>query len=45
MSGNYPAQILKENVFRWIKTSPLDSKDTTSPKVINDTLRIPKRQK
>ena len=41
MSGNYPAQILKENAVRWIKTPPLDAK----PKVINDASRIPKRQK
>ena len=45
MSGNYPAQILKENAVRWIKTPPLDVKDTASPKEINDALRIPKRQK
>ena len=45
MSGNYPAQILKENVVRWIKTHLLDVKDIASPKVINDTLQIPKRQK
>ena len=45
MSGNYPAQILKENVVRWIKTPPLDVKDTALPKEINDTSRIPKRQK
>ena len=45
MSGIYPAQILKENVVRWIKTPPLDAKDTAPPKVINDASRIPKRQK
>ena len=45
MSGSYPAQILKENVVRWIKTHPLDVKDTAPPKVINDALRIPKHQK
>ena len=45
MSGSYPAQILKENVVRWIKTHPLDVKDTVLPKVINDTSRILKRQK
>ena len=45
MSGIYPAQILKENVVRWIKTSPLDAKDTAPPKVINDASRILKRQK
>ena len=44
MSGNYPAQILKENVVRWIKTPPLDAKDTVPPKKINDALRILKRQ-
>ena len=43
MSGNYPAQILKENVVHWIKTPPLDAKDTVLPKVINDASRIPKR--
>ena len=43
MSWIYPAQILKENVVRWIKISPLDAKDTAPPKVINDVLRIPKR--
>ena len=45
MSGNYPAQILKENVVRWIKTPLLDVKDTAPPKVINNASRIPKRQK
>ena len=45
MSGIYPAQILKENVVRWIKIPPLDVKDTALPKVINDASRIPKRQK
>ena len=45
MSGIYPAQTLKENVVRWIKTSPLDAKDIAPPKVINDASRIPKRQK
>ena len=45
MSGSYSVQILKENVVRWIKTHLLDVKDIASPKVINDTLRIPKRQK
>ena len=45
MSGIYPAQTLKENVIRWIKTSLLDAKDTSPPKVINDASRIPKRQK
>ena len=45
MSGNYPAQILKENVVRWIKTPPLDVKETTPPKVINDASQILKRQK
>ena len=44
MSGSYPAQTLKENVVRWIKVSPLDAKDTAPPGVINDALRIPKRQ-
>ena len=41
MSGNYPAQILKENAVHWIKIPPLDAKDTVSPKVINDASRIP----
>ena len=45
MSGNYPAQILKENAVHWIKTPPLDAKDIAPPKVINDASRIPKRQK
>ena len=45
MSGNYPARILKENVVRWIKTPPLDVKDTTPSKVINDASQILKRQK
>ena len=45
MSGSYSAQILKENVVCWIKTHLLDVKDIASPKVINDTLRILKRQK
>ena len=44
MSGIYPTQTLKENVIRWIKISPLDAKDTTPSEVINDALRIPKRQ-
>ena len=44
MSGTYPAQTLKGNVVRWIKISPLDAKDTAPPELINDTLRIPKRQ-
>ena len=42
MSGIYLAQTLKENINRWIKTPPLDVKDTTPPKVINDALQIPK---
>ena len=37
--------ILKENVVRWIKTSPLDAKDTASPEVISNASRIPKRHK
>ena len=45
MSGNYPAQILKENAVRWIKTPPLDAKDTAPSKAINDTSRISKCQK
>ena len=45
MSGIYPAQTLKENVVRWIKTSPLDAKDIAPPKIINDASRIPKHQK
>ena len=44
MSEIYPAQTLKENVVRWIKISLLDAKDTTLSEVINDALRIPKRQ-
>ena len=44
MSGIYPAQTLKENVVHWIKISPLDAKDTAPPEVINDILRILKRQ-
>ena len=44
MSRIYPAQTLKKNVVRWIKTSPLDAKDIAPPEVINDALRIPKRQ-
>ena len=44
MSGIYLAQTLKENVVRWIKTSPLDSKDTVSPELVNDTSRVPKHQ-
>ena len=43
MSGIYPTQTLKENVVRWIKTSPLDAKDTAPLEVINDTSRILKR--
>ena len=43
VSGIYPAQTLKENVVCWIKTSPLDAKDTAPSKVINDVSRIPKR--
>ena len=45
MSRHYPTQILKENVVRWIKTPPLDAKNTAPPKEINDASRIPKRQK
>ena len=45
MSGIYPAQILKENAVCWIKTPSLDAKETAPPKVINDALQIPKRQK
>ena len=45
MSGNYLAQILEENAVYWIKTPPLDAKDTALPKLINDALRILKRQK
>ena len=45
MSGIYFVQTLKENVVRWIKTSPLDAKDITPPKIINDALRILKHQK
>ena len=45
MNEIYPAQILKENVVRWIKTPPLDAKDIAPSKVINDASRIPKRQK
>ena len=45
MSEIYPAQTLKENIFRWIKTSLLDAKNIAPSKVINDDLRIPKHQK
>ena len=45
MSEIYPAQTLKENIVHWIKTSPLDAKDTAPSKVINNISRIPKRQK
>ena len=45
MRGIYPAQTLKENVVCWIKTSPLDAKDTAPPEVISDASRISKRQK
>ena len=45
MSEIYPTQTLKENIVRWIKTSPLDAKDTAPSKVINDVVRISKRQK
>ena len=44
ISGIYPIQTLKENVVRWIRISPLDAKDTALPEVINDALRILKRQ-
>ena len=44
-SGIYPAQTLKENIVRWIRTSPLDAKDTVSPEAINDTSQIPNGQK
>ena len=43
--GFYPAQILKRNTARWIKTLPLDARSITPPKVLNDVSRIPKRQK
>ena len=42
MSGIYPAQTLKENINRWIKTTSLDVKDIAPPKEINDVSRIPK---
>ena len=45
MSEIYPTQTLKENIVRWIKTSPLDAKDIVSSKLINDVSRILKRQK
>ena len=45
MCGNYPAQILKENVVHLIKVPLLDVKDIAPPKVINDASQIPKRQK
>ena len=45
ISEIYPVQTLKENIVRWIKTSPLDAKDTAPSKVINDISRILKRQK
>ena len=45
MSEIYPAQTLKENIVHWIKTSPLDAKDTAPSKVINNISQIPKRQK
>ena len=44
MSGSYLTQTLKENVVRGIKVSLLDAKDTVSPRIVNDALRIPKRQ-
>ena len=44
MSGIYPAQTWKENIVRWIKTSPLDTKDTAPLEVNNDALWIPKCQ-
>ena len=43
MSGIYPVQTFMENIDRCIKTTPLDAKDTVSPKVINDVSQIPKR--
>ena len=45
ISEIYPVQTLKENIVRWIKTSPLDAKDKVSSKVINDVSCIPKHQK
>ena len=45
MSGICPTQILKENVVHWIKAPPLDAKETTLSKVINDVSQIPKHQK
>ena len=45
MRGIYPAQTLKENVVRWIKTSPLDAKDTAPLEIISDISWIPKHQK
>ena len=44
MSEIYPAQTLKENVVRWIKTSPLDAKDIVLLEIINDASQISKRQ-
>ena len=43
--GFYPTQILKGNTVRWIKIPPLDARNITSPKILNDVSRIPKRQK
>ena len=45
MKGIYPTQISKGNTVCWIKIPPLDARDTTPPKVLNDASRIPKRQK
>ena len=44
MSGIYLDQTLKENVVRWIKTSPLDAKDIVLLEIINDASQISKRQ-
>ena len=45
MSGIYPTQILKGNTVCWIKIPPLDARDITLPKILNDILRILKCQK
>ena len=42
MGGFYPAQILKRNTARWIKTPSLDARSITPPKVLNNISRVPK---
>ena len=43
--GFYSAQTLKGNTVRWIKIPLLDARNIMLSKILNNVLRIPKRQK